>query len=183
MILILLLNLGCAAHAQPPADPHVLLRAQAGNVHMHELELHLLSLSPQDLALARQGARELTSTCPYNGATLQFMGTLIAQVPHDSATRPGVDSMARILALLELEPGAHSVQDSDARMRALPDAVDALTDDERARIDAANALLLSFTPDGVWPPNATFQEWGDQFDVEGHHALSTLVEVQLGNTC
>lgn len=186
MILALVFGLACSVQAHPHAEsaPHeILLRAQAGNAHMWALEQHLLSLSPEELADARLGARELTTACPYNGATLQLMGTLIEQVPHDSATRPGVDSMARVLELLDLDPGAHSIDATSARLEGVEAQVEALTEAQSKRIEAANQVLTLYTPDARWPPKVSFLEWRDQLTYEGHTDLVDMISLQTMQRC
>ena len=91
MTLALLLCLGCAVHAEqaPVPDPsaeQVLEQAREGSARMLEIERSIAALSESELAQAREAALRLTSSCPYNGATLQIMGVLVAEVPRDSAT-------------------------------------------------------------------------------------------------
>lgn len=187
MILALVLNLACAVHAETaPIEPNaqvILDRAQSGTDNMLELERSLRVLTPDELAEAQAAARELTSTCPYNGATLQVMGTLIAHVPQDSATRPGVDAMANVLELLDLDPGEGSIAATTARLNDVDALVAELTEDQSARIEASGDALRAVTHDGAWPPKVSFLEWREQLTVEGHHALVEVIDLQVAGRC
>ncbi|MCP4803922.1 MAG: hypothetical protein GY913_14515 [Proteobacteria bacterium] len=185
MTLALLFALACDVHAdqvepEAPAPEDPMSYVEHGTQGMQEFEATVAMLPPDQLAEAHASAKTLTTTCPYNGASVQLMGTLIDQVPADSATREGVDSMARILAQLQLDGGAHSIDDTRMRLDRVDPAVQLLTNEETATIESSGAEMLRYT--GVqWPPKGAYVNWKDQLRAEGHTELASLIELAMEN--
>lgn len=185
MTLALLLGLACSVHAEqadPAPSAQAMLDVHRGIDQMKAIEATVASLTPVQLEEARKAAKTLTTTCPYNGASLQLMGTLIDQVPADSATREGVDSMARMLAQLELDGGTHSVDETRMRLDQVDPAVQELTEEQSAIIEASGDQLRMYTG-AAWPPKGTYASWNTQLRAEGHAELASLIDLALENRC